>query len=703
MDSDSDSPIEKSDSEEESKLPSLSELRKIADNNGIMRTSFDGRQLSQSDLYSKLLMLNLLLKNNVKEEHPDLDQFLKDEKHKFDVMFNLSLEQLEPKEIFKKLNENIKDPRFLKMINAVSEDKLKSVIKKYVNTPSILSRYSNFIIYDLALTPMNKDFLQKIHLTDISEFKKIQQLKSYKKGNKESPLLETLRHHLEITNRLLENNKTNSSLKTIKRDIEKRMREDTESINLPKQLNVIFPRKYERLAKFIRTSKDPEIISLKHLYNFLVELEDILSLSDHYQYLLMTRVDDSDDSEEKCISSSTEIVDYLIVQCLHLFKNPDSLNQDEIKAYIKQHQCNIQDFRLGTKHFVIRYNLLMKYYLLMKEMSKIYKMIQSKLASMYLKQYDTLYPNDPYGEKKHNQALNEQLRKLIVYKIFKSFIPPKEKKEYEKEDVKDTETEIKRFSNQKVSETDEIKDLLDLELSKYFSRENVDSLTQELLSEHDKTVDDVLDKLATVVIFLDEKYMKREAYLFNEMLAQGRIKESEIFNFGLEKMLHNLYTSLSNEEIDKLEKKINNYIKQYKDQIIYQILLSKKIKLSTQLTHKVIDIYQKIDVKCENQFTKNNDTVYYIELDGDRFMKDLFEYDIYCFSLRHLVDFNITVNPYTNKPFNDDFIDFLNKFKKVDVSQDIRHMIKILADDFHKKENVSHELSKQIRSLIWSE
>ena len=105
MDSDSDSPIEKSDSEEESKLPSLSELRKIADNNGIMRTSFDGRQLSQSDLYSKLLMLNLLLKNNVKEEHPDLDQFLKDEKHKFDVMFNLSLEQLEPKEIFQKLNE----------------------------------------------------------------------------------------------------------------------------------------------------------------------------------------------------------------------------------------------------------------------------------------------------------------------------------------------------------------------------------------------------------------------------------------------------------------------------------------------------------------------------------------------------------------------------------------------------------------------
>ena len=346
MDSDSDS--------EESKLPSLSDLRKIAGNNGIMRTSFDGRPLSQSDLYSKLLMLNLLLKNNVKEQ--DLDQFLKDEKHKFDVMFNLSLEQLQPKEIFQKLNENIQDSRFLAIINAVSEDKLKSVIKKYINTPSILSRYSNFIIYDLALTPMNKDFLQKIHLTDISEFKKIQQLKSYKKSNKDSPLLETLRHHLEITNRLLENDKTNSSLKTIKRDIEKRMREDTDSINLPKQLNVIFPRKYERLAKFIRNSKDPEIISLKHLYNFLVELEDILSLSDRYQYLLMTKVDDSDDSEEKCISSSTEIVDYLIVQCL----NPDSLNQDEIKAYIKQHQCNIQDFRLGTKHFVIRYNLLMK-------------------------------------------------------------------------------------------------------------------------------------------------------------------------------------------------------------------------------------------------------------------------------------------------------------------------------------------------------
>jgi hypothetical protein len=718
----------------------LTDLKKIAKENDILITNLNQSPLSQADIYSKLKMLGLLnykkqkenpiedsafmkklkkdrifkknkeeidskikeLEKKEKEERDEIeekkelvDRFNKEEKYKFDVMYNVFRED-KGIDVIQKL---IEDDRFVSLLKVLSRQQLKLLVDRYIHTPNLLSTYSNLLVYklilqiDSSLKDQVKDInlLDQIHLKELKRsFMTKNELKNYKEEEEQiSMYSETLEHNLDVIKHLISRKKDIVTLKKIQDDLYLKLKKENRFLNsntryqgrdILKRIEPLFPVQIERLIRDVKEVKEEDVKDYHNIYDLISQVDTI---SSNYEKMIYTEFKDIPynqreiDDEKKCLSENTDAINELIQK----LKNP-LLNKDSILENLKKNKlCEIKHYQ---SYFDLD-NLINLYDKLRKDIEKIHEKIQYELGTIYL----------PSIKSKEYKDFMEMLK--IKNSLRKTFVPPKEQDQ--KENIKDTQTEIKLFSKKLTRDTPIIRDVLEKELSKYFHKENVVSIRDDLLQNYGNgTVDEILDKLATIVVFLDDKYMKKEAGLFNEMLRNGRVKEDEILNFGLEKMLHNLYTSFDEIQIEKLEKKIDGYIKQYKDQVIYNILLANKIKLNTKITYKVIDIYQKINVKCENDFIQMNDTVYYVEL--EKHFRPYLGYDIYCFSLSHLIDNDITINPYTNKPFSDDFIEFLNKFKKQEVKVDeLNVMLKTLYDDIRKMEidaNMNHDMSKLI-------
>ena len=252
------------------------------------------------------------------------------------------------------------------------------------------------------------------------------------------------------------------------------------------------------------------------------------------------------------------------------------------------------------------------------------------------------------------------------------------------------------------------------QLSNFFNKNGAVVIKNELIKEYsNRTIKDMFQRLGELVIFLDPLYMKHDAVLFNERLKAGFIKESDILKFNPKDILREVYDytvngkgksnkalsfellELFNPEEDELiteiNKKVSASVNDYVTKLIYKILTTYRLITKRQtFKHFTFNtLFESLDKSfCSNDYDEGNDIVYYIE-----------DNKVYCFSLQHLLLHKITINPYTDNLFSDDFISFLAKFhKKV---PKIEAMIEIKQETDEEKENARQQwIQEEENALI---
>jgi hypothetical protein len=150
-------------------------------------------------------------------------------------------------------------------------------------------------------------------------------------------------------------------------------------------------------------------------------------------------------------------------------------------------------------------------------------------------------------------------------------------------------------------------------------------------------------------------------------------KYPEFFDYCIEQ-LHILY------DMGKVKVKVEQSLREFLYKTVYDILLSRRVILHQEQLKpfQKIKVYKTLSKKdCTNDIPEN-DIVYYIE-DGE----------LYCFSIRKLIQEQIKFNEFTKKPFSEEFLSFLG-------------LLKISKKEEQQKEQEDEELKDKL-SLLYSE
>ena len=150
-------------------------------------------------------------------------------------------------------------------------------------------------------------------------------------------------------------------------------------------------------------------------------------------------------------------------------------------------------------------------------------------------------------------------------------------------------------------------------------------------------------------------------------------KYPEFFDYCIEQ-LHILY------DMGKVKVKVEQSLNEFLYKTVYDILLSRHVILHQEQLKpfQKIKVYKTLSKKdCTNDIPEN-DIVYYIE-DGE----------LYCFSIRKLIEEQIKFNEFTKKPFSEEFLFFLG-------------LLKISKKEEQQKEQEDEELKDKL-SLLYSE
>jgi len=159
-------------------------------------------------------------------------------------------------------------------------------------------------------------------------------------------------------------------------------------------------------------------------------------------------------------------------------------------------------------------------------------------------------------------------------------------------------------------------------------------------------------------------------------------------------------------DINQVKVKVEESIHEFVYKTVYNILLSNRVILH----HEKLKPFQKLQVyktlskkDCLNENSiPENDIVYYIE-DGE----------LYCFSIKTLIQEKIMFNTYTQKPFTQDFLSFLGllqpyKDKKeekleLELELELKENLKLLYSDIMKMDNILLEKDPEFKEIYVNE
>ena len=325
----------------------------------------------------------------------------------------------------------------------------------------------------------------------------------------------------------------------------------------------------------------------------------------------------------------------------------------------------------------------------------------------------------------------------------------KKEQDWKKNKDMGMEERIHKFANRPVNEVyQDLSIVIVYKLSKFFEKENAIYLKNELLRLYEnKKVEDLLRRLGSLIIFLDENYLKSMASMFNERLKNGYISEKEILDLDvtdiLREVLINVHTipkkdlqkEIAQIEIDPLfheftsiKPDVIEYIKTHQknsaDKIInlfpdtYHMMVDEnKMKMDSYINtilskvEKAIDHFVNktiYDMLITNHVLIKGTiepfvfkTIYPSVSEKDCYASDSSSLEdtvyyiengiVYCFSLINLLTEKVTVNEFTNNPFSDEFMAFLAKLNVPKIKEENKEIVlpcllKALYADLRKME-----------------
>jgi hypothetical protein len=331
-----------------------------------------------------------------------------------------------------------------------------------------------------------------------------------------------------------------------------------------------------------------------------------------------------------------------------------------------------------------------------------------------------------------------------------------------KENTEDFKEQIVLFGSKIVKDVEKtLRDFLISHLSSYFEKENAEFLARSLILEYNnKKVEELFDRLGRLVVFLEEKYMKNEARVFNERLKAGYVRDRDALKFSVTDILQDVYETISIQkakcvekiivdirkgeyvdiekdiaemilehnddfddkytysvreivdkfprlckdkyDIDKLNEKIEKSIRHYVKKTIFDLLtLNRLIKSGSIEPFRYTKTYkslEKLDCYERGNIAPGIGTVFYIE-NGV----------VYCFSLSKLLSEGTNINEYTGKPFSPEFMMFLgnlsipvNTEAEMDMKKDdmTNELLQCFYDDIKTMDLQASELDSEFKNVF---
>jgi hypothetical protein len=213
---------------------------------------------------------------------------------------------------------------------------------------------------------------------------------------------------------------------------------------------------------------------------------------------------------------------------------------------------------------------------------------------------------------------------------------------------------------EKSADVRQIRETGQQEVLEFFGKEDAYAIEQKIAA-NSKTIGEYLDRLARILVFVDEKYMKGDAKFFNERLSRQYYNLDTLFDLEFSDIFPEIYQLPSKNEalLEKFETKIKNNINLY--------VLNKASAISARKYGKRYDIPRRsasffgasdlpsLTVNdCSNNEDVTNekswDIIYFTDSDDNK---------IYCFKLLDLIEqFSAgnNQNIKTGKEFPADFI-----------------------------------------------
>jgi hypothetical protein len=361
-------------------------------------------------------------------------------------------------------------------------------------------------------------------------------------------------------------------------------------------------------------------------------------------------------------------------------------------------------------------------------------------------------------------------RVRIKYKVHKgrahAFIDDNEtiyqlEQRWLKEHTEDFREQIVLFGKKTVKDVEKtLSHFISVHLSSYFEKRNADFLARVLISEYnDRKVDELFDRMGRLVIFLEEKYMKNEAGVFNERLKGGYVRDVDVLKFSVTDILQDVYETIliqkdkcaekiindirkgktvdidqkikdtilqldlfddvydysvreiidefpqlckDKHDIEKLNEKIEKSVSHYVKKTLFDLLtLTKLIKSGSIEPFRYTKIYKSLEnLDCHERgnMEVGIGTVFYTE-NGV----------VYCFSLSKLLSEKITVNQYTGRPFSPKFMAFLGNFSipvkteaEIDMERDetISQLLQCFYNNVKELDTQASELDSTFKDLF---
>jgi hypothetical protein len=209
------------------------------------------------------------------------------------------------------------------------------------------------------------------------------------------------------------------------------------------------------------------------------------------------------------------------------------------------------------------------------------------------------------------------------------------------------------------------------DLETYFDKQSAKNIEDKIYKENiNNSLENYFKRIGGIIIFLNDKYLKKQAVYFNKQLAKHVYNVDDIINFTPREILQDIYNNprIPSSEIDSLnreiESQLNKYIINQGKRMMFlkdptQRHMTESEGFTKQLT---IQNYKKI---CENEgfFDKGAgwDIIYYN--DNDR---------LYCFNLLPILE-QISegnyINPHTGNRFSEEFINRLKHYSIEDIKK----------------------------------
>ena len=335
----------------------------------------------------------------------------------------------------------------------------------------------------------------------------------------------------------------------------------------------------------------------------------------------------------------------------------------------------------------------------------------------------------------------DEYRIRIKYKVHKGrahvFIDDNEavyqlEQRWLKEHTEDFREQIVLFGKKIVKDVEKIlSHFLGIHLSSYFEKRNADFLARVLINEYtDRKVEELFDRMGRLVVFLEEKYMKNEARVFNERLKGGYVRDVDVLRFSVTDILQDVYETISIQKDKCAEKIIDDFrkgktvnVEQEVKDMAWEIPSDADL-FTDKYTYSARQIIERFPLLCKDKhkhdIEKLNEKIeksvgHYVKktlfdlltltkliksgsIEPFRYTKtykSLEKLDcyargnmevgigtvfytengvVYCFSLSKLISQKITVNEYTGRPFSPEFMAFLGNLSipvKTEAEMDI--------------------------------